>query len=159
MADQQEPTGNPEVIAALNQAYKPALTAFEQLHRQEHRMLKRHGYKREAKRFDKLVDHAHMVRHKILNRVERLGGNVDSEMGPVKVSDDIETAYNDTVAILKEIYGALGRATAVATSANDHVTHKLLLMLQYKVDKKIHIMETKQRQLADLGSNYILKAI
>lgn len=159
LMDQQDPGGNPEVIAALNQAYVPALTAFEQFHRQEHRLLKKYQYKHEAKRFDKMVNFAHCVRHKILNRIEGLGGEVDSRINSVTVSDNVKDAYENTISLLKEIYEALGRAVAVAQSANDHPTIKMLMMLQAKTDKKIRKYEAHMRQMNDLGNSYMLTSV
>ena len=159
MLDKERTRGDSNVVAALNNVYKPALTAFEQFHRQEHRLNKRYRYKKFAKRYDKLVDHAHHVRHKVLNRVEHLGGDVDSVLDPIRVADDMQTVHENTLACLKEIQGRLGQATAVATSANDHTTHAMLLGLQKKNEKAIKKVEALERQREDLGNDFMLTGV
>jgi bacterioferritin (cytochrome b1) len=154
-------TPNPKVIDALNAVYRPALTFFEQAHRQEHRFLIKYRYKKIAARFDKLVHCARCWRRHLLNRIERLGGEVDSTMGPVVVSDDIRAAYTDTLTGLRAIYAAAGDAIKVVRddAVSDHVTHKLLMKLQAEVDRKIAKIEAHVRQTMDLGENYIITAV
>ncbi len=158
MADEQEPSGNPEVIQALNNAYEPILTAFEAFHRQEHRFQVKYHYKKMQKRYDELVGCARKWRRKILNRIEQLGGAVNSSLGPVSVSDDISTAYEDTLGRLRNIYSLLGQATAVAMSANDHPSTRMLMRLQTDVEKRLKKFEARKRQMTDMGANYLLKA-
>jgi hypothetical protein len=152
------------VIAALNTVYQPTLCAFEQFHRQEHRFEVKYRYKKLQKRFDKLVHCARCWRRALLNRIERLGGDADSTISGVDVADDIMSAYCNTQTALDAIYDAIQRAIGVAKSAddesaNDHVTHTILMHLQYEVDHKRSKVEAWLRQVEDLGPNYALNII
>jgi bacterioferritin (cytochrome b1) len=147
------------VVASLNGVYRPALTAFEQLHRQEHRFGSKFGYKKLAGKYDKLVHSMRRVRHHVLKRIERLGGEADSTIEPVKVHDEVDKAFDATHKALGRIKDGISQASAVAQSANDHPTHKLMLKLSSKIDKHMHGVERHKRQLKDLGDTYHLTAI
>ena len=143
-----------QVVDALNKVYVPLLTAFEQFHRQEHRFLIKYRYKVLQKRYDCLVHHARCWRRHVLNRIERLGGDVDSKINVVVVKDDIKGAYTATLDLLTEIYDAIGAAVKVAQEAEDHVTHKILMHIQSEVDCKRSKLEAWLRQVADLRDVY-----
>jgi bacterioferritin (cytochrome b1) len=148
-----------QVIATLNAAYRPVLTAFEQFHRQEHRFQIKYRYKKLQKRYDKMVVEARCWRRRILNRVERLGGQIDSTMGPVVVKDEVKDAYQATEDILREIFDALDRAVAAAQAADDHVTHKVLMHLETEVDHEIVKVQAWLRQVKDLRDNYLVTVV
>lgn len=150
MADKADKT----VIDALNEAYKPVLTAFEQFHRQEHRFEIKYRYMKLQKRFDCFVHAARCWRRAILNRIERLGGDVESVMGDVVVKDEIKDAYTATLELLTEIYDALAAAIKAAQAADDHPTHKILMHLQFEVDHKRCKVEAWLRQVTDLRDVY-----
>jgi hypothetical protein len=150
--------GNPEVIGALNKVYKPALTAFEEFHRQERRFKNRYGYQKMGKRYHDLTKHAHEIRHKVLQRIEELGGDADSSMEPVNVADGINDAYRHTSDRLGQLRDTLTQANAVAQSANDHDTHLMMLRLQRLVERKYHKVMSRRRQVRDMKDNYLLKA-
>ncbi len=149
----------PTVVDALNEVYRPALRAFEQFHRQEHRFSQKYRYRKLKKRYTKLVCSAHDWRHVLLDRIERLGGEADSTIDGVVVVDDIKGAYGATHDLLDRIYDAVDRAVAAAVVDEDHPTHKLLLRLQSEVDRRRFKVEAWQRQVADLGENYLLAVI
>ena len=171
-AESLEPHGDDSVIKALNKVYRPALTMFEEAHKQEHRFKKKFGYEKMGKRYDNLTKHAHGIRHKVLNRIEHLGGVADSRFesvdskgrddgengGVMEPTDDIRKAYENTHRRLGQIMDRIGQANSVAQSANDHVTHGLLLKLHHKVDKKHKKIGMKRRQVKDMGDKYLLKA-
>jgi bacterioferritin (cytochrome b1) len=153
-------TGDPNVITALNNVYRPALTAFEQFHRQEHRISQRYRYKEFADRFDKLVDHAHCIRHKVLNRIENLGGEATSEIEPVEVSDGMKDAHANAHHMLTHIQDRLKQALAVAESANDAPTGSMLFRLAKKNQKKIDKNKAWLRQADDLGpTNFLMTGV
>jgi hypothetical protein len=150
---------NDSVIAALNDAYRPILTALEQFHRQEHRFEVKYRYKKLESRYDKLVSATRCWRRNILDRLERLGANVDSVMGPVIVKDEVRPAYEATQTILQEIYDAVGRATKAAQGADDHCTHKMLLHVHTEVDHKLAKVEAWLRQVKDMRDNYLVTVV
>jgi bacterioferritin (cytochrome b1) len=150
---------NPSVVEALNAVYRAALLAFEQFHRQEHRFEVRYRYKKLADRFDKLVHCARSWRRAVLNRIERLGGEADSTLGPVKVNDGVREAYEDALDALDAIRSAVIQGIAVASSANDYPTHKVLLFLSKEVDHKHAKIEAHLRQLKDMGDVYLATAV
>lgn len=152
------------VIDALNAVYRPTLKAFEQFHRQEHRFEVKYRYAKLETRFDKLVHCARCWRRTLLNRIERLGGDADSTIDGVAVSDDILSAYRNTQAALEAIEGAIQAAIGAAKAgddeaAHDHVTHKMLMHLQAEVDHKLAKVEAWLRQIEDLGTNYTITVI
>ncbi len=159
MADEFTKAPDPNVVDALNGVYRPILTFFEQAHRQEHRFKIRFRYGKLEKRFDKFVHCAREWRRCLLNRIERLGGEADSTMGPVIVADDIMPAYDATHDGLRSIHDAVNQAIAVVQSANDHPSHKLLMHLQHDVDRNMSKIEAWQRQTKDLGENYAITVI
>jgi len=154
--EKREQSSNGELVAAMNAAYRPIMTFMEQAHRQEHRFEKKYGYGKLQSRFDKLNGCARKWRRKILDRIEEFGGEVDSAMDPIKVSDDVATAYSDTLESLDSIYSALKQAVAVAMGSNDHPSTVMLMKIQKKVDSKIKDYEKHQRMAADLGDKYLL---
>jgi bacterioferritin (cytochrome b1) len=147
------------VIEALNAAYKPILTAFEQFHRQEHRFQIKYRYKKLQTRYDKLVHAARCWRRAVLNRIERLGGEADSELGTVAVEDAVKEAYTATLFCLDEIFDRLADATEAAQKADDHVTHKILMQLQFEVDHKRAKVEAWLRQVKDLRDSYLVTVV
>jgi hypothetical protein len=157
--DELTPTERPDVVAALNLVYPKLLQAFEQFHRQEHRFQIKYRYGKLQKRFDRLVHCARGWRRCVLNRIERLGGDADSTIGPVEVADEVGPAYRNTHDLLSSIYDAIGAAIAVVQSQNDHPTHKVLMTLQQEVDHKRAKLEAWLRQVADLGDQYILTVV
>jgi bacterioferritin (cytochrome b1) len=148
-----------EVIDALNAVYRPALTAFEQFHRQEHRFAVKYRYKELAERFDKLVNCAREWRRAVLNRIERLGGQADSTLGPIRIEDGVKEAYQATLAALAAIESAVKQAVAVAGSANDHPTCVVLYQVAKHVDRKMAKIEAHLRQLKDMGDAYLVTAV
>ena len=147
------------MIDALNAAYKPVLTAFEQFHRQEHRFEVKYRYMKLQKRFDCLVHAARCWRRKILNRIERLGGEADSVLGTVTVKDEVRDGYQATLDLLTEIYDAVGAAIKAAQAADDHPTHKILLHVQSAVDHKRAKIEAWLRQVRDLRETYLVTVV
>lgn len=148
-----------DVIDALNAAYGPILTAFEEFHRQEHRFQVKYQYKKLQCRYDKFVHCARCWRRAILNRIERLGGDVESKLGDVVVKDEVKDAYEQTLDRLTEIYDALGAAVPIAQEQNDHPTHKILMHLQAEVDHKRCKIEAWLRQVDDLKSTYLVTVV
>jgi hypothetical protein len=144
---------------ALNAVYGPVLTLFEQAHRQEHVFQVKYRYKKLRERFDSLVGEARCWRRRLLNRIIRLGGDVTATMGDVSVTDDVKGAYEATQKLLDLIYNQLSMATAVAQSANDHPTHKVLMHLQHEVDHRRAKVEAWLRQVKDMGENYLVTLV
>jgi bacterioferritin (cytochrome b1) len=148
-----------EVIEALNNAYTPVLTLFEQAHRQEHVFEVRYRYTKLQERFDKIVHDARSWRRALLNRIVRLEGEVTATMSELSVSDDVKGAYDATLRLLDLIHSQIGQAVAVAQSANDHPTVKMLYCLQADVDHKRAKVEAWLRQVKDLRETYLVTVV
>ena len=159
MAERNTESTAPAVVDALNAIYPLVLTAYEAWHRQEHRFQVRYRYHVLERRYDRLVHAAHCWRRAILNRLEAVGADADSTIGPVTVEDDVRLAYESTKARLTGIAAAIDAAVDSATVGKDHVTHKLLLMLRKEVEHKLVKLNAWLAQVADMGNNYLVTLV
>jgi bacterioferritin (cytochrome b1) len=155
MAANLDASARPEVAEALNGVYKPVIVGMDQVHEQESVFGVRFKWERLKKEYDALGEHFHDWRHCLLRRIIRLGGTPDAGIG-TQTTDDVKVAYENTLDCLETIYGTVTSAIAVATSQNDHPTHKILMQIQACVDKKIACIQAKLRQIKDLGDDYLI---
>jgi len=147
------------VVAELNTVYPLVLTAFEQFHRQEHRFAIRYRYKVLEHRYDKLVHGARCWRRHLLNRLEALDADADSSMEKIAVEDDVKKAYEMTKDLLDRIAAATDKAVQATRVEEDHVTHKLLLMLRTEVEHKRVKVNAWLNQVADMKANYLVTLV
>jgi hypothetical protein len=147
------------VVDALNAIYCRVLTAFEQFHRQEHRIEVRYRYTVLVHRYDTLVEAARCWRRKVLNRLEELGADADSRIDPIAIDDDVRRAYENTRDLLQRIADAIDAAVDSAKVDNDHVTRKVLLHLRYEVNHKLVKVNAWLAQVADLKTAYLVTVV
>jgi len=159
MAERNTESTAPAVVDALNAIYPLVLTAYEAWHRQEHRFEIRYRYQVLVRRYDRLVHAARCWRRAILNRLEAVGADADSTIGPVEVQDDVRLAYEATKDRLTKIADAIDAAVDSARTEKDHVTHKLLLHLRAEVEHKLVKINAWLAQVADMRENYLVTLV
>lgn len=160
MADDPTPRPDADVIGLLNAAYVPILTLFEAAHVHEHIFEQCWGYLGLRDLFDGLVADARCWRREILNRIIRLGGDVDSRIEPVQTSDDVGKAYSLTLDALRGIFDALAAGHKGCEAANDYVSGHLCKSLMVAVDARVAELERLIRQAGDMSaSDYIATLI
>lgn len=160
MAADPTPRPNSKVIDALNGAYRPVLTAFELMHRLEHRYEIRWGYLGLRDRFDGLVAVARCWRRALLDRMERLGGEVESAIDPIPpIPDAVGRAYQLALDTLRGILGRLADAAETCRAQGDPVSAQMCGHLLGEVDREIAALEVALRQSGDLSASDYLATL
>lgn len=91
----------------------------------------------------------------VLHRIERLGGDANSEIGDIVVTDDVKPALEKVLEVLQAVVDA---AKAVE-SGKDHLSSSIAGEIQCAADKHIECIEAHLRQIKDLGDNYLLTLV
>lgn len=118
--------GDPQVIEALNAAYKVGKAIEEQTHLQEH-LYESKGWPFE-RWFHEIEEDGHrLVIHKLMNRVNRLGGRLTPgyAFDPVVFeAEQIDRACDETRSRLDQWRASLRAVCNAAEVADDYVTIK-----------------------------------
>lgn len=133
-------SGNPEVIARLDAAYRLLKAIEEQAHLQEH-WLEATGWKTLSDAFDCVEEGGHKrLIHPLMKRVNQLGGRLApgyafEPAAPVDAAQ-IDAAYRSMMGRLDELHRAFVAACDVAERVSDYVTESLIWSWQEWVEKQ-----------------------
>lgn len=176
MAD-QETKPPAKVMSTLDALYGATLTAGEQIRRQKVRFKVRYRWCRLVDELAHMLhcyccpckhkhpDHHERDKHKCghcvlcwqiatLHRIEYLGGEAESAIGKVDVSDDVKTAIETIVASLQTVYDMA--QDVIDAAKNDKPTAKVSSEIQCAVDHHLECAKAHLRQIGDMGVNYLI---
>jgi bacterioferritin (cytochrome b1) len=146
--------GSPEVIEALNGAYRLAITIEQQAHMQEH-VLEAQGWKRLSDWFDAIEENGHeKLIHPLMKRINALGGSVDYQYAfePETYGfEDIESALASMARRLGQLHRAYIAVCDAADPADDYVTEKMAWEHQAWIEKKQLKFDRRLAKLRSLG--------
>jgi hypothetical protein len=167
-----------KVIDDLRMLYRACNTAAEQVRRLKVRFLVKYRYCKlvhalgcllhcECCRKDHFGEAEHQERHKhqqkcgcclpcfaihALRRIERLGGDADSELDTVSATDDVGEALGKVHRVLEDIVNC---AEALSDS-KDELSKKIAGEIHCECDKHLECVEAHLRQIDELKNDYIL---
>jgi hypothetical protein len=161
------------VIDALNALYVSCLTAAEQIKRLKVRFKVRYRYCRLVEMLHEMLvcGCCHNVKengHKtgecvkcwsicVLHKIESLGGEAESRIHQLGMTDAVKDALGIVLAELHEVYAYAGNV--IAAAKDDHPTAKLAGEIQCAAGKHIECVKAHLRQIEDLGANYLVTLV
>lgn len=171
MAD--EPKPDTKIIDALGTLYTSCLTAAEQIRRLKVRFRVRYRYCRLVEMLHSMLmcGCCHNVQqsgHKtgecvscwslcVLHRIEGLGGDVESSLLSVTLTDDVKAALETILAALQSVFDSA--QSVIAAAKDDHPTTKVAAEIQCAANCHIEYVKAHLRQIDDLGNDYLITLV
>jgi hypothetical protein len=184
MSDSEKPkTDAPpdsKTIDALNTLHVACLTAYEQIRRVKVRFLVRYRYCRLVEQLACMLHchccpckHKHPEHHErdkhscghcvpcwtmaTLHRIEHLGGEAESKIDDVSVSNDVRPALVLVQGSLQAVYDAAG--DVIDAAKKDKPTAKMAGEIQCAADEHLECVAAHLRQIDDMGENYLITLV
>lgn len=171
MAEKTE--GDSAVVAALGDLYVSCLTAAEQIRRLKVRFRVRYRYCRLVDMLHCMLmcDCCHNVRNDgkksgeccmcwswcVLHRIEGLGGEARSYLGPTDLTDDVKAALETILAKLQDVCESASKVITAAT--DDHCSMKVGSEVYCAANCHIECVKAHLRQIEDLKESYLITLV
>jgi hypothetical protein len=171
MAD--EPKPDSKIISALGDLYVSCLTCAEQIRRLKVHFKVKYRYCRLVEMLHCMLmcECCHNTRHNgktsghcvmcwsfcVLHRIEGLGGEVESEIEPIVLTDDVKAALEKILVRLQDVYGFA--QVVIAAAKDDHPTAKIAGEIQCAAECHIECVKAHLRQIEDLKESYLITLV
>ena len=153
-------TGDPKVLAYLQECLKAELTAINQyfLHAE---MMENWGYERLAKITKKESIEEMMHAEKLLHRMLYLDGSPNmSELFTLRIGQTVKEQIENDLALELEAVPRLNKAVAAATAAGDNGSRELFEKILLDEEHHVDYLEAQLYMIKEMGyDNYLAQQL